>query len=476
MTESSDFLPADDAGSRKDPEGGDVVDVVGEPVSRRQAVDLGYIELEGNSNRRVVVLLAIAILLVMGLALAVIMAPEPAEYSAAPKAIVDAPPVAPEPATNLAPPTTAVPELPAPPATAVPELPVPPTTVGPELPAPSMTVSGDDEKVVDEETRPSPSSTVWTVARHTNTANGVLYAAEAVIAGAPVLMTATGWYHDGTIAMNDVGTGDSIATVGLAGAPAGIGWLRNEQDHVIAVPDFRGFRLRFFKQSEDALFELPSSAVDMPGRPVCAAFAPDEGQAAVVCRTRDGLVVSLVRYGQSTPVTSMIATPAVLAGFGMTEDCLDEWTPDAIAAATLSVAEGEPIDALALLWRAACAPAQETMLPVYQAASRSAHSEVRRRAADYVLASGCAYTPETLSEFILNENDTDAVWHIAGNIGELPEERAVPTLLEIILSDRAGPLARAAVADQLRLFSGSCLSDDPECWRAWMEEEARLPR
>jgi tetratricopeptide (TPR) repeat protein len=96
----------------------------------------------------------------------------------------------------------------------------------------------------------------------------------------------SGDYWRGEIAIFSPGAdGGSrrMATAALSGRPAGMGFIKADEETWLAVPDYWNSRLRFFAFRNQSLAEM-SMDIDLPGRPILAGFNAETSVSAVLCQ------------------------------------------------------------------------------------------------------------------------------------------------------------------------------------------------
>ncbi len=276
--------PHSSAGAHSGPADEDIVDVVGEPVSRSQAKNLErgtkldfspprrttnprppssrMDAAQADKPRRLGLLLAIVVFLLAAVGAFVVWLSQ----------------------NDVSPPGTETP---------------PPPLTSPSDSSPSPSSSDRTEPTQTEPLADSSISTVPVLTRrrvgecHDQPGSGV-YLASGRARNQPAVALASGSYRNGMVAIIHAGTGELLASTGLSGRPAGIGFVQINRQSVLCIPDFRHSRIRYYQVQNRAIAELPL-LTRLPGRPVLAAFAGEEGLVAALCRSDSGLVVVLVR-------------------------------------------------------------------------------------------------------------------------------------------------------------------------------------
>lgn len=113
----------------------------------------------------------------------------------------------------------------------------------------------------------------------------------------PMLAFVHGQYWTGGVTVlsrNAEGDYETVARADLNGRPAGAGLIDAGGEPWLAVADYWNSRIRFYALRNEALSEM-SVSIELPGRPVLAAFDYASGVVAALCRTHTGLRVAAYR-------------------------------------------------------------------------------------------------------------------------------------------------------------------------------------
>ncbi len=111
------------------------------------------------------------------------------------------------------------------------------------------------------------------------------------------LVVVTGQFWDGSITAYKAtpdGFFTQFATVAFPGRPAGAGAIRADDEDWLAVADFWNSRLRYFAFRSGQIAEVAVD-VDLPGRPVLAAFDKNSSTSVLLCRLPEGMGVEMYR-------------------------------------------------------------------------------------------------------------------------------------------------------------------------------------